>query len=163
MKNQTYLAFFNRLALGSKPGNKWRHILDLNPLNNFLKSEIYYGSTLIPQNKAVRIHQYLYDWLVRATSQAWGPAYYVPFFGKSWPDASGNRWPAKSDTFQAECGSRQAIQTRPDHPNRVVSFPPVAILKIQQNLHCFTWRIWPRRDSELFHLGPVFSVQQIHN
>ena len=133
LKNQTSLAFFNRLFLVLKPNKKWRPILDLSSLNKYVKLEkfkmetsksirtslqtservtsIYFKDAyfhisinphsrknlrfhiqgqsyklkalpfglstaatvvqevkLMAQNKGVRIHQYLDDWLVRATS-----------------------------------------------------------------------------------------------
>ena len=39
MSNQTSLGFYNRLFLVPKPNNKWRPILDLSNLNQFLKVE----------------------------------------------------------------------------------------------------------------------------
>ena len=37
--NQTSLGFFNQLFLVPKPNNRWRPILDLNNLNQFLKAQ----------------------------------------------------------------------------------------------------------------------------
>ena len=39
VKHKTSLSFFNRLFLVPKPDNKWRPILDLSNLNQFLKAE----------------------------------------------------------------------------------------------------------------------------
>ena len=39
VSNQTSLGFYNRLFLVPKPNNKWRPILDLSHLNQFLKVE----------------------------------------------------------------------------------------------------------------------------
>ena len=135
--NQTSLGFFNRLFLVPKPNNKWRPILDLSKINQFLKVEKFKMETpetirtslqqgewvtsidfkdayfhipiqeqsrkylrfhvrgrtypfkalpfglstapleftvivkkvkLMAIHKGIRIHQYLDDWLVRATS-----------------------------------------------------------------------------------------------
>ena len=41
VSNKTSLAFFNRLFLVLKPDNKWKPILDLSPLNKYLKSESF--------------------------------------------------------------------------------------------------------------------------
>ena len=136
--NSTSLGFYNRLFLVPKPNNKWRPILDLSTLNQFLRSEPFKMETpesirtslqqgewvtsidfkdayfhipihplsrkylrfhvkdtsyhfkalpfglstapmefttvvkevkLIAQSRGIRIHQYLDDWLVRASSK----------------------------------------------------------------------------------------------
>ena len=41
VKNQTSMAFFNRLFFVPNPNKKWRPILGLSSLNKYLKSEIF--------------------------------------------------------------------------------------------------------------------------
>ena len=88
--NQNSLGFYNRLFLVRKPNNRWRPILDLSTLNTFLNTESFKMETPIRtirtslqigewvtsidfkdayfHIRGIRIHQYLDDWLVGATS-----------------------------------------------------------------------------------------------
>ena len=91
--NQNSLGFYNRLLLVPKPNNRWKPILDLSTLNTFLNTESFKMQScqfkalpfclstapmeftvvakdvkLMALQRGIRIHQYLDDWLVRATS-----------------------------------------------------------------------------------------------
>ena len=41
VENQNSLGFYNRLFLVPKPNNRWRPILDLSTMNNFLNTELF--------------------------------------------------------------------------------------------------------------------------
>ena len=69
--------------------------------------------------KGIRIHQYLDDWLVRGTSHQ-VCLQHTQDLVKICQEIGWLVNLEKSELELAECGSRQAIQTRPDHPNRVV-------------------------------------------
>ena len=127
---QTSLAFFNRLFIVPKPNHKWRPILDLSTLNQFLCVKTFKMET--PETIRTSLQQE--EWV---TSLDFSDAYFhipkipqVPLSEPVVPVSGTSLWPVNSSHGVHWCGQRGQVNgsvtgyKNPPVPRRLVDSSP---------------------------------------